>query len=251
MNEKRICLTILQPNWPAIFSRYESCVMLNAMSSQALPLVLLNQDGSVLCVDPVVSQLSALKTSAAQVDTTKWVPRSKDEFIAFVSSLDATLDEVHAGEWDHAKAGLKELSRSYAVDLERWKNKAEREKYETTLKAEALKPLLLQEARKQKRQHYGANKVFESCAYFLNGYKPKDDELSLSTSEQRLIEETRAKLIALRVFRPFSYRSFSRWFISGEAEGLVKLARKTDVEIDLIISNDAMLIADWTKGSAT
>lgn len=227
--------------------RHESCVTASTMSDEFPPLVVLGDDGSILCMDPVVSDLLALKAAAELVATTKWAPRLRQDFESFVASMDVALTEIYAGEWDQQRDLLKALCQGIAVDLEQWKNKSEREKFATALKAEALTPLLIQEAKYLERSNAGANVLFETCAALLNGKKPRKPH---TDDEVRLIQDTREKLLALWVgpdFRP----SFDKWFVPGEAKDIVRWARKSDAEMDSILAKKAEQIAELIATSAS
>ncbi|MDX9974344.1 MAG: hypothetical protein RBU21_15270 [FCB group bacterium] len=248
------------------------------MSDSISPLVILDDDGSVLCVDPLVSDLHALVSATKEVNSAEFVPRLKEEFETFVSDLEVMMDEIYAGEWDRRVEALKILTPEYRVALERWNNRSEREKYATSLKAEALTPLLIQEAKYLERSNHRVNTAFENCAWFLNGGKPRNNR-TLSEDEQHLIQETRNKLVALGVdsrvrlgklkdvdrkklckqlgVNPdgvdpvFIHRSFDKWFVPGEAKDIVRWARKSDAEMDSILATKAEQIAEWIATSAS
>lgn len=217
------------------------------MDNEAAPLVILGDHGSTLCVDLSVSDMQAILSAMKQFDPTGFVPRLKQEFESFVSEVESTLAEIYDGDWDRNKDGVKELNQAFGINLERWKNRSEREKYKTALKAEALTPLLIQEVKYLERSNAGANELFGMCASLLNGEKPRkphtDDEL-------KLIQDTKEKLLALGVgpdFRP----SFDKWFLPGEAQDIVRWAKLSDAEMDSMFAKDAKQVVEWVATSAS
>lgn len=207
----------------------------------------MDADGELDIVDSTAMDMRALLSGIAQVDRTSFLPRLNEEFDAFKSEVEATLTEILAGEWRGQQDGLKELTQAFAVNLERWKNKTERDKYATALKAEVLTPLLVQEAKYLERSNNGANELFKTCADLLNGVNPRKPH---SDDERKLIQDTKEKLLALGVgpdFRP----SFDKWFLPGEAQDIVRWARKSDAEMDSILAKKAEQIAELIATSAS